>query len=182
MSDHEIEVKFVYKSKKKVIDLLKKLGAKQVEKFSLHDMYFSKKAFSSMKGVREFVRIRRKNDYAELTFKGKRETKSNIWRRMEVNTPIGDTNAMEKILINTGFKKITDGKSNREAWALKNLEIMFIEITYPTKVVFAEIEGPSEDEVQWLLDALGEVITIMDEELFEKVNDDIEVALKPDNK
>ena len=179
MSDHEIEVKFVYKSKKKVTDLLKRLGAKQTEKFSLHDMYFSKKRFSSMKGVREFVRIRRKNDYAELTFKGKRETKSNIWRRMEINTPIGDTDAMEKILLNTGFKKITDGKSNREAWMLKNLEIMFVELTRPTKVIFAEIEGPSENEIQWLLDALGDTITIIEEELFEDIHDDIKVTFEP---
>ena len=70
---HEIEIKLTYEDKENVLSKLKSLGAEFKDAYELNDIYFSLTA-KDMKDAQEFVRIRKKGDNSELTFKGKKET------------------------------------------------------------------------------------------------------------
>jgi predicted adenylyl cyclase CyaB len=164
---HEIEVKLLYKSKGRVISQLRKLGAKFIEKYAVHDIYFGK----DMKNVHDLIRIRKKNQHAELTLKGKCETKSHIWRRVELNTPIGDIESTKKILKHLGFEELSDNKQNREIWKFKGMEIGFMEFTHPAKLKYIEVEGTSEDKIQELILNFGELVSVAGEEIFKKLDD-----------
>ena len=110
---HEIEVKLKFKNKAEVIRELERLGAKFREKYELEDTYFSLE-HGDMKNIHNLIRVRKKKGQSELTFKGKCETKSDIWKRLELSTSIGDSETMVKILKNLNFNKILENRSVRE--------------------------------------------------------------------
>ena len=50
-----------------------------------------------MSNTNDLLRIRKKGDQQELTFKGKCETEGNIWERIELNTDIGNAETVLKM-------------------------------------------------------------------------------------
>ncbi|MBI2630248.1 class IV adenylate cyclase [Candidatus Pacearchaeota archaeon] len=167
---HEIEVKLKFEDKEKIVSKLKSLGAKFREKYELTDIYFSLK-HNDMKNAHDLIRIRKKGDKAELTFKGKCETESHIWKRIELTTNLGDSEAMLQILGYLKFNKILENKSLREYWDLADTEIAFISLIYPAKIDFIEIEALSEEKVQKVLDELKGLAEVVGEDYFKKLDE-----------
>ena len=172
---HEIEVKLKFEDKEKIVGKIKELGAKFREKYDLEDTYFSLK-HNDMKNAHDLVRVRKKQDKAELTFKGKCETESHVWKRIELNTPIGDSETMMQILENLKFNKIIENKSLREYWDLEDVEIAFISLVHPVEINWIEIEAPSEEKVQKVLDELKGFAKVVGEEYFKIIDEAREKA------
>ncbi|MFA4886974.1 MAG: class IV adenylate cyclase [Candidatus Nanoarchaeia archaeon] len=167
---HEIEVKMKYENKENVLAKLKTLGAKFREEYPLNDTYFSLNA-TDMKDAKEFIRIRKKGEKSELTFKGKKETSSEIWKKIELTTSLGDSEAMNQILDHLGFNRILENKSMREYWMIGDVEIAFISLFQPTELDWLEIEAPSEEKVQKVLDQLNGLAETVGEEYFKKIDE-----------
>jgi len=166
MKNEEIEIKLQFRNKKKIISILGK-KIKFRKKFRIYDKYYSQN-YSDMSNVHNLIRIREiKNSNAELTYKGKTKNRSNIWYRVELTTQIASPKAMEKILNNIGFKKISEYRSEKEYWELDNLEIVFSKFTSPAYLEFAEIEGKSEKKIKDLIKKLGKHVKEVGEEIFE---------------
>ena len=72
------------------------------------------------------------------------------------------------------FYTLLENHSEREYWQLSKVEIAFVELTKPTKLKFMELEGPSEEEIQNVLDELNDLV--------EKVGDDYFKILDEANK
>lgn len=165
----EIEVKLKYKDKEKVVEKLKNMGAKFREKYLLEDHYFSLTG-NDMSNTNELLRIRKKGDKQELTFKGKCETEGNIWERVEINTDIGDSEALLKIFEHLKLNQLSTNKSFREFWDLGNAEIAFTDITYPAEIKFMEIEA-SADKINKILKELNDLVSEAGEEIFKKLDE-----------
>ena len=121
-----------------------------------------------MRNIHSLIRIRKiNNNEAELTYKGKVKNKNNIWHRAELTTKILSPEIMDKILINLGFKKISEYKSQKEYWEFNNLEIVFNKFTKPAYLEFMEIEGDSEKKIKNIIKKLGKNVQKVGEEIFE---------------
>ena len=166
---HEIEIKLKYEHKQKLIEKLEEIGAKLKKKETLEDTYFSLD-HTDMSNTHDLIRIRKKNGKAELTFKGKCETESDIWKRIELNTEINDPDMMTKILEYLHFNTLLQNKSQREYWTLDNVEIVFIDLVKPLRLSWIEIEGPSEGKIQRILDKLGNDVEKIGEDFFKKLD------------
>jgi len=166
----EIEIKLVFDERRVIVNRLKELGAILKEKYLLEDYYYSVKG-TNMSNTNDLLRIRKKGNKQELTFKGKCETKGAVWERVEINCPIENYTDILKIFDYLKFNKLSVNKSSREIWILGNCEIVFSDITYPAKVSFLEIEGPSKEGVENLTSLLGGLVRPAGEEIFKKLDD-----------
>jgi len=163
MVSHEIEIKLKYNNKERVLKKMNDLGAKFKEKYLLHDTYFG---FTKDIGNKnKLVRIREKNKFYELTFKGEAEDKNHVWKRVEINTEIKEPNKVMEIIYNLGLVKIKENESEREIYLLKKLEIAFIDFKLPAELSVIELEG-SEDEINWLVGELGDSVERVGEDFF----------------
>lgn len=174
---HEIEVKLKFEDKDKILSKLKELGATFREKYELSDTYFSLE-YTDMKNAHDLVRIRKKGEKSELTFKGKCETESNVWKRIELTTSLGDSQAMLQILGYLKFNKILENKSIREYWMIGDTEIAFISLLHPVKIEFMEIEAPTEEKVKEVLSELNGLAEVVGEEYFKRIDEVRENANK----
>lgn len=165
MGQHEIEIKLSFKDKDAIITQLKKLGATFKEKYTLQDTYFSLED-TDMKNAKDFLRLRVKGGAAEVTFKGKRETESDIWKRIELTSKVDNPEAVAQMFNHMQFYTLLENHSEREYWQLGAVEIAFIELTKPAKLKFMELEGPSEEEVQKVLDQLKGLVEKVGEDYF----------------
>jgi adenylate cyclase class 2 len=89
---------------------------------------------------------------ATLAFKGPR-TGEGAKSRDEIETAVGDSNAVAEILRRLGFVEVVRYEKRRESWALAACEISLDEL--PRLGKFLEIEGPDEQQVRHLAKALG---------------------------
>jgi predicted adenylyl cyclase CyaB len=166
MPNKEIEIKMLFKSKNKIIALLRP-DIKFKKKVALHDTYFGPQKFD-MSNKNDLMRIREeKNGKTELTFKSKAKDRKNIWHRIELSININSPANMAKILEHINFKKISEYKSIKEYYNFKNLEICFAHFTLPTKLEFMEIEGKSEKEIRSLVQKIGNRAREVGEEIFD---------------
>ena len=124
-----------------------------------------------MSNTNDLLRIRKKGDQQELTFKGKCETEGNIWERIELNTDIGNAETVLKMFEYLKLNNLSTNKSFREFWDVKDVEIVFSDITDPAEISFIEIEGPTKEKVQEVLDLLGDLVTEAGEEIFRKLDE-----------
>jgi predicted adenylyl cyclase CyaB len=166
----EIEVKLTYKNRAEVVARLKEIGAVFREKYPLEDYYFSLTG-TDMGNTNDLLRIRKKGDNQELTFKGKCETEGHIWERVELNTDIGDAEAVLKMFEYLKLNNLSTNKSFREYWDIEDVELVFSDITYPAEISFIEIEGPTKEKVQEVLDKLGDLVKEAGEEIFKKLDE-----------
>lgn len=166
----EIEVKLLYQDKDKLIEKLKELGAVFREKYLLEDYYFSLTG-TDMSNSNELLRIRKKGEDQELTFKGKCESEGNIWERIELNTSVGDADAVLKMFELLKLNNLSMNKSFREFWDIGDVELVFSDITYPAEISFVEIEGPTKESVEKVLDLLGELVQEAGEEIFKRLDE-----------
>jgi len=174
----EIEVKLTYTNRDKVIEKLKEIGAVFREKYTLEDYYFSIKG-TDMSNANDLLRIRKKGEKQELTFKGKCETEGNIWERIELNTDIGSADTVLKMFDHLKLNNLSTNKSSREFWDVGDVEIVFSDITYPAEINFIEIEGPTKEKVEEVLKMMGDTVKEAGEEIFRKLDEARKKASKP---
>jgi len=166
----EIEVKLTYDDKDKLIERLKELGAVFRERYLLEDYYYSLTG-TDMSNTNDLLRVRKKGEKHELTFKGKCESEGSIWERVELNTDISDADAVLKMFEYLKLNDLKSNKSYREFWDIGDVEIVFSDITYPAKVTFVEIEGPTKEKVEKVLNQLGDLVKEAGEEIFKKLDE-----------
>ena len=114
----EIEIKLQYIDENLFRDRLRNLKAKFADKYEIIDYYYSRNG-ETMKTAENLLRIRTKKGISELTFKGKRETKSDVWERVEINVPIQNPENMKSIIDKLGFKLIRKNKTIREYFMIE---------------------------------------------------------------
>lgn len=166
----EIEIKLKYSDEKAVREKLKEINAKLKETYEIIDCYYGKPG-ETMKTAENFLRIRTKKGFCELTFKGKKETDSNIWERVEINVPVGDHEKMELILKNLGLKMILKNRTLREYWNINGTELGIMKILEPAEVDFVEIEGKTKEDVERVAKLFENVLQPIDKDHFKKLDD-----------
>ncbi len=166
----EIEINLTYNNKNKIISLLKP-GVEFLRKTSFLDKYYSQGG-SKMKQVETFVRIRViKGEICELTYKGKPTNDHNIKKREELTTKIEDPNVIEKILINSGFKKLSEYESDREYWKINNSELVFINFKKPASLNYLEIEGSSKEKISKIIKKIDKHVKKVGDKIFKKFDE-----------
>src|SRR3989344_184689 len=119
----EIEIKLKYSDEKELKKRLADLKAEFTEKYEVIDCYYAN-AGKTMKTAENLLRIRTKKEDSEFTFKGKRETDSDVWERVEINVPIQSPDNMKKILDKIGFKLTRKNRTVREYFLINDAEIV----------------------------------------------------------
>lgn len=174
MKNREIEVKLNYKSRADVIKKIISLGGKKGEKFVLEDTYFGAQG-STMSNRNNLVRVRTKTSgekfFSEITFKGNCRDKKGIWERSEITAGVSDGKVAKQIFQKMGLAKISENKSEREAYILGKCEIMFIDFFLPDRISVLEAEGPSEKEVKEITLKLGNLASKTGEDAFRKFDE-----------
>ena len=166
MTMDEIEVKLKYKNKKAVISALKKSGFIYRKTRTIKDIYFSKDGIS-MSNKNRLIRVRNvKGEYAELTLKDRLRDTKGVWTRRELNVKILEAEKMSDLLLALGYKKIKKNLSVREIWKKKQTKVEFISYIAPAKLEFMEIESDRDNNINKLVEYLGNTVTCSGEELF----------------
>ena len=151
----EIEAKIRVESLEPVAELLKAQGA-TLESVQHHlDSYFVD-AERTLTRTDRGLRLRRQtidgNATVILTYKGARE-KTKFKSRQEVEVQVEDHAAMADILEAIGFTKRLEFEKKRQLWDLADCEICLDQL--PLIGSFIEVEGPSENAIENVLDMLG---------------------------
>ncbi len=165
----EIEIKLKYSDEKSLRERLTKIGAKPIQTYEIIDTYYAKNG-ETMKTAENLLRIRTKKGVSEITFKGKRETESAVWERVEINVPIGDAEKMELILKNLGLVRILKNRTLREYWDVHGTELGIMKILEPAEVEFVEIEGKTKEDVEKTTQAFNGVLELIDKNYFNKLD------------
>ena len=139
---HEYEAKFLAVD---VVDLhtrLRAQGAVQV----LPRTLLTRRIFESdMLNANQWVRLRNEGNRCTLTLKQVTDATS-IHGTTEIETEVGDPQAMAQILTALGLHEVHYQENFREEWQLGDLAFDFD--TWPGLPTFLEIEGPDEASVR----------------------------------
>jgi len=133
----EIEKKFRLKEGQAelIIRRLKKLGAKYKGKF-LERNYLHKGGV--LDGKSAFLRLRKVNKTAVLTYKEKLKTEGSLKQKIEFETTVGDVPAMEMIIEKLGYKLSILYEKKRKIYHLHGVELVIDELPFG---MYMEIEG-----------------------------------------
>ena len=162
---NEIEIKLTYEDEIEIEKILTKTGMIIDEIFDLEDRYYSQKG-KGMENTNELVRIRKKGNHIELTYKGKCKDNNNIWTRKEVNVGIDNLEAMHNILLLSGFKMIKENISKRKCWRKGDTKLIFIKYSKPFILKMIEIESSNKEKIQKVMNDLRGLVKEAGEELF----------------
>ncbi len=165
----EIEIKLKYNDERLLRNKMKILG-NHIETYEIIDCYYGKEG-EDMKTAENLLRIRTKKGVSELTFKGKRETDSNVWERAEINVPIGDSEKMEMVLNRLGLKRILKNRTVREYWNIKGAEMGIMKILEPAEVEFVEIEGKTKEDVDNVTNLFKGILEPISKDHFKKLDE-----------
>ncbi|WP_328916911.1 MULTISPECIES: class IV adenylate cyclase [unclassified Streptomyces] len=146
---HEYEAKFLAVDVVGIQEKLVAMGAVQVFPRTL----LTRKIFESdaLDGS-QWVRLRSEGTRATLTLKQVTDADS-IHGTTEIETEVGDLNAMAEILRGVGLREIRYQENFREEWQLGDVAFDFD--TWPDLPTFLEIEGPDEPSVRQAAARLG---------------------------
>lgn len=147
----EIEIKVIEINKKEIIKKLNLLNAKKIGEYEVESVFFDdiKKSFSKKKHL---IRLRKKNDLAFFTFKGK-EKKGFARIADELEFGVSDFKKAKLFMKKIGFIPREVQKKYRTSFKLKNSLIEIDE--YKDIPTFLEIESPNEKEIKEIVKLLG---------------------------
>jgi predicted adenylyl cyclase CyaB len=162
----EIEAKLTYTDRGKLTQRLSELGCTKRESVSLADTYYSPDG-DRMDNVKTILRIREiSGKPTELTYKGPCPKDKTVWERTEITTEISSPQEMREILDNLELNLVKSNETAREYWILGDLELVFMDFIKPQKLEIIEIEGPTKEKVEWLVEELGALVEVVGEEVF----------------
>jgi adenylate cyclase class 2 len=146
---HEYEAKFLAVDVVGLQTKLAGLGAVQAFPRTL----LTRKIFESdvLDGT-QWVRLRDEGTRTTLTLKQVTDV-SSIHGTTEIETEVGDLQAMAEILNCVGLREVRNQENYREEWRLGDVTFDFD--TWPDLPTFLEIEGPDEHAVREAAEALG---------------------------
>ncbi|MEV0761706.1 class IV adenylate cyclase [Nocardia sp. NPDC050435] len=139
---HEYEAKFLGVDVEALRSKLTDLGA--IRNFP--QTLLTRKIFENDALARgAWVRLRNEGTHSTLTLKQVTDATS-INGTTEIETTVGDLQAMAEILLKLGLHQVRYQENYREEWQLD--EVVFDLDTWPGLPTFLEIEGPSETSVR----------------------------------
>jgi len=149
--DQEIEVKFSLANpgrlRQRVIDagakLLQARVFEQNLRFDTPEMRLRERA--------QVLRLRA-DQAAHLTFKGPGQVREGVLERQEIEFEVSDFGAARRLLEALGYRVYTSYEKYRETYRMGGVLIVLDELPFGS---FAELEGPSAEEIHAAADALG---------------------------
>ena len=166
----EIEIKLKYSNEKALRDKLDAVRGKPTETYEIIDRYYAKDG-GTMKTAESLLRIRTKKGISEITFKGKRETDSDVWERVEINVSVGDSEKMEMILKGIGLKMILRNRTLREYWNVNGTALGILKILEPAEVDFFEMEGKTKEEVEEVTGLFNGILEPIGKDHFKRLDE-----------
>jgi len=118
----EVEAKYWSPGNSEVIAALVRLGARKLSDLTMEDVYFAHPSREFGK-TDEAIRLRKKEDGAELTYKGPRMKASSMKAREEITLKIDDPLAAQRILERLGFKESYAVSKKRTTYQLDKLRV-----------------------------------------------------------
>lgn len=160
----EIEVKYKVPSLEPVESKLRSIGATPAGEVLETDTFFDTPAGDLARGDRG-LRLRSwlgddGRPCGSITYKGPCDAQSGRKVREEIESSIGDVEAMGELLRRCGLETLITIQKRRRRWLLDECEVSLDEL--PLLGTYVEIEGPSGDAIESVrrrLDLDGEPIT-----------------------
>ena len=137
----ETEIKLRLKGPDEGRDALRGLGARLVRERHFEDNLLFNDDRGALGASGSVLRLRRTPAGGVLTFKGPRKVEAGMRSRPELETPVGDPDAMQAILVGLGFRPAFRYQKYRETYEWEGQEIVIDETPIGT---FLEIEGDRE--------------------------------------
>ncbi len=159
----EIEAKYEAASLDEVEAKLSSLGAEPAGEVTETDTFFDTPAGDLSRGDRG-LRLRssradRGEPRGSLTYKGPRQHSGGSKQREEIESTVGDIDAMGELLRACGLISKVTIQKRRRRWRLHDCEVSLDEL--PLLGTFVEIEGPSPEAIEAVsreLELVGEPI------------------------
>ncbi len=118
----EVESKYWSPGNAAVIAALNKLGAKRLSEHAMEDVYFTHPCKDFGK-TDEAIRLRKKVDGAELTYKGPRIKAGSTKAREEITVRLDDPLSIQRILERLGFKEAYRVTKKRTTYQMDKLKV-----------------------------------------------------------
>ena len=138
----EVELKFRSPDNDAVLARLGELDARRISEETLEDVYYSHptRAFDK---TDEALRLRRRGDCSELTYKGPRMESSFAKAREELTFEVGDSLSLKRILECLGFAEVASVRKRRVSFVLDLLRVDVDDVEGLGQ--FVELELMTED-------------------------------------
>jgi len=147
----EVESKYWSPGNSAVIAALNKLGAKKLSDLTMEDVYFSHPSKDFGK-TDEAIRLRKKEDGAELTYKGPRMKTASVKAREEITLKVDDPLNVQRILERLGFKETYTVTKKRIAYQIDKLRVEVDVVDGLGEFVELEVLTESPERVAALLE------------------------------
>ena len=143
----EAESKYRSPGNDKVEKSLVRLGARKIEEGVIEDVYFAHPAKDFEKSD-EALRLRKRENEAELTYKGPRMKHEIVKAREEINVKIDNPLAAQRIVERLGFKEVCVVKKKRTSYLYDKMRVDVDDVEGLGEFVELEIltESPERSE------------------------------------
>jgi adenylate cyclase class 2 len=142
---HEIETKVLEINQKKIIALLKKLGAKKIQQTRLIVDWYRLQGVKAGKDP-WFLRIRSYSDgKSEVTWKAKSDILGTARKHKEINFLIAEPEKLSDLFQEIGLELYAHQEKDRVSYIFKNWQFDIDQ--YPRMPAYMEIEGTSEKHI-----------------------------------
>jgi adenylate cyclase class 2 len=143
----EAEAKYRSPGNDKVEKSLARLGAKKISEGTIEDVYFAHPA-KDFGRTDEALRLRKKHDSAELTYKGPRMKSDKIKAREEISVDVGSQLAAQRIIERLGFTEIGVVRKMRKSYIYDKMRVDIDDVEGLGEFVELEIltESPERSE------------------------------------
>ena len=148
----EIEIKFVVKETKPIIEKLRKLGFRVAVGRHREKNFLFDDGAESLKQQGKLLRIRKTPSAQTLTYKGPISAASKLKHREEIECRIEDADVLLRIFEEVGFKVRTEYSKYRTVFQKDDFSISLDETEAGN---YLEVEGPSDEEITKLGEKLG---------------------------
>ncbi len=147
----EVESKYRSPGNEKIEKALVKLGAKKISSGPMEDIYFAHPSRDFGK-TDETLRLRKKEDGAELTYKGPRMHMDSAKAREEITLRTDNPLTMQRIVERLGFKESFVLRRTRNSYLLDKLRVEIDDVEGLGEFVELEVLTESPDRSKQLLE------------------------------
>lgn len=147
----EVESKYRSPGNDKVEKALVKLGAEKIAEETFEDIYFAHPVKDFGK-TDEALRLRKKGDSAELSYKGPRMMIDRTKAREEINLHIDDPLTAQRIVERLGFREFCAIRKKRVSYILDKLRIDVDDVEGLGEFVELEVLTESPERTTQLFD------------------------------